>query len=256
MPSVEMLAATEVAAATVAECGSRENRRGACEDAILATGIVRRSQILDGLVSIERLRKDPSWEKDFALDCWVRRSPEFFAARNAAMAALVQQQADAEIALARAIIDLEQRLPPQRDGVKRAIAETGQPYVTVVSGRVGRWEGEVLPGYATSAEAILTWRTALLGYAAENPGDTLWWRIRPEIDGRVRFGDSASSWVVYCRLLIGNQADTLIERLRRGDTAPTQHMLTDGSITERDLAALGYSKEIDPGTGLFRRMAA
>ena len=76
-------------------------------------------------------------------------------------------------ALALAINDLATSLPQQEDGPAQATAPNGQPYITVVSGKVNRPHGEMLPCFPTAAQAIAEWCGSVLQYAAERQGDTL-----------------------------------------------------------------------------------
>jgi hypothetical protein len=79
-----------------------------------------------------------------------------------------------------------------------------------------------------------------LEYAATHDGDTLWWRKRPEIQGEIPFGKTTARWIVYSRLMIGNQADTLLARIAAGTLAPTRMMIEDDMVTAEQLAELGW----------------
>jgi hypothetical protein len=68
--------------------------------------IVTREMIGDNIVFLAELKADPLWERDDVTGVWHRRTPEFFTAQASAREALIQQQKDAEIALAAALISL------------------------------------------------------------------------------------------------------------------------------------------------------
>lgn len=204
----------------------------------LASGVVLRVHIVDGIVSLADLKVDGLWEEDPVTSTYHKRTPEFFLARAETEEALVQQQKDAEIALAAAMISLEGDLPPQRDGKWSAIADNWQPYATVASEHIP--VGCRAQGCKTSAEAIVAWKRAILGYAATRRGDVLWWRIPPEILGRVDFGETEARWIVYSRLMIGNEADTTLARISAGTLRPTKAMIDDKVVTAEQLAELGW----------------
>lgn len=204
----------------------------------LASGCVLREQIIDGIVSLADLEADILWDKDPETANWHKRTPEFCAARAETLAAAFQQQKDAEIALAAAMISLEADLPPQRDGKPLAIADNYQPYDVVASEY--RNPGERWIGLATSAAAIAAWKRAMLEHAATHKGDVLWWRTRPEVRGQVGFGETTARWIVYSRLMIGNEADTPLARIAAGTLRPTKNMVIDNAVTAEQLAELGW----------------
>lgn len=204
-------------------------------EATLASGVVSRMAVADGLVDLATLKADPLWEQDFITDNWIRRTPEFFAARAIAEEALPGQREAAEIALHLTLLELAKDLPPQEDGPSFSYVPNVGGYHELCSYD----PGERAP-HRTSGDAIAEWRRRMAVFITQYPGDTLWWRERPEIDGRIFFGDTEASWRVYSRLLIGNAADTLIERMRRGEIAPRVEMVTDHAVTFEALAAVGY----------------
>ena len=198
---------------------------------------------MGGLVDLASLRSDPLWEQDFITSNWVWHPPEYFAARAEVEEGLPAQREAAEIALHLALIGLEGKLPTQVDGPPFAYIPDVGAYEEIVS-----WDHHILGDihsfsgkHATSSEAIAAWKSKLLAKAAQCGGDTLWWRTKPEIDGRIPFGESVAQWRVYSRLLIGNIADTLIERLRRGEMGPTRNMVADNLVTAEQLNEIGWS---------------
>lgn len=173
-------------------------------------GVVTREMILDNIVHEPDLEGDPLWDKDPITANWFRRTPEFIKARAYASEALVQQRKDAEIALAAVLISLEPELPPQQDGTPCAIAPNGLPYV-LITRELDEWRGrdddERFHRHPTFAEAIAVWKREISEFVASHPGDTLWWRCRPEISGDIKFGDTEARWLVYSRLMIGRAID-------------------------------------------------
>lgn len=221
---------------------SRREWALACGQAMFANGTVTRMAVADGLVDIATLKADPLWEQDFTTDNWVRRTPEFFVARAIAEEALPGQREAAEIALNISLLELVKDLPPQKDGPSFAYVPNVGGYHEVCSYDLG----ERAPHH-TSGEAIAEWRRRIAGFITQYPGDTLWWRERPEIAGHIHFGDTRTSWRVYSRLLIGNASDTLIERMRRGEIAPRAEMVTDHTVTFEALSAIGYDYDAAAG---------
>lgn len=165
-------------------------------DEAIASGVVGWAVIQDGVVSLKELEIDPFWECDPLTGNWHRRTPEFYAARALAEDALPGQVEAAEVALGVAWLGLT--LPEQMDGPPIMIAPNGLTYEVIASYDAGEDTT-----HQTSGEAIRAWRERLMAYAASHEGDTLWWRQRPEIKARIRFGDTTPSWFVYCRLMIG-----------------------------------------------------
>lgn len=207
---------------------------------ILADGIAQRMHIFDGIVSLAELQREGTWEEDAITGSLFRRTPEFMVARADAEAKLIDQRETAEIALAAAMIEMAADLPLQQDGYPTAIAPNRMPYVTVISGEEDRKHGTKCQCYPTSAAAIAAFRQSLHEYASSVRGDTLWWRVRPEINGMVRFGETEVSWYVYSRLMIGNEADTPLARIAAGTLRPTKEMLEDGIVTTEQIAKCGY----------------
>jgi hypothetical protein len=120
----------------------------------------------------------------------------------------------AQIALSASLLRLERDLPVQQDGPPTAIAPNGKPYVLLEPEQpylgamhADHWSRHRFQRYPTSGEAIAGWLRKLLDYAASNPGDTLWWRNRPEIVGHQHHSAKCASWFVYSRLMIGYAAD-------------------------------------------------
>ncbi len=165
---------------------------------LLALGMVPRAALEDGVVSRAELQNDPLWECDPLTDSWHKRTPEFFAARAAAEERLPGERDAAQIALGVALLELAGQLPPQADGPCTAVGPHGQLYETITS--FDEW---MLPAHRTPGEAIAEWRRRLLAYAT-SPGDTLWWRGRPEVDYRIPFGATEPRWGVWSRLAIGD----------------------------------------------------
>jgi len=135
------------------------------------------------------------WEQDFQSDAWFRRTPEFYGRRTAAAAILAADQPKATIALSAALALLP--LPEQRDGLPMYKTCTDQVYVIIASVDQG-----VFPTHRNYEEAIAAWATNFIKYLSETPGDLLWWREHPEIEGHIPFGDTAPVWQVYSRLVI------------------------------------------------------
>jgi hypothetical protein len=188
---------------------------------------------------IAELQADPLWERDLCTGMWHKRTLEFIAERAESLEALVQQRKDAEITLAVAIISLEPDLPPQEFGPRCAIALNGVPY-DVIASEIHPGEGMEWKGHSTPAAAIAAWKRALLEYVVTHSGDVLWWRIKPEIDCRIPFGETQPRWLVYSRLTIGNEADTWLAKIADGRLRPTHAMIADNLVTIQQLAELGY----------------
>ncbi len=151
-------------------------------------------------------------EQDPVTGRWYARSQDFWLVRADTEAALVDQRKDAEIALAAALLSIEDVLPIQKDGVNREYAANSLPYIVVSSWAIERSVRFHLKfGHGTSAKAIASWKRAILEYAAEQDGDVLWWRVRPEVNALVAFGETKARWFVYSRLLIGHMADVSVE---------------------------------------------
>ena len=175
----------------------------ALRDQAMAIGVVQRELIEDKIVDLETLKVDPLWEEDFMSCCWVRRAPEFFAARAETEAALPEQRAAAEIALGVAMRELAADLPPQEDGPCQSVSPAGELYAVVRA-----WDCGSMSTHSTSGEAIQEWRRRLLVYVSVCRGDILWWRNRPEIDAQIPFGETKARWAVYSRLAIGDPVST------------------------------------------------
>lgn len=217
----------------------------ACGQAMVAGGFVTRHAIQDGLVNKLMLLADPLWEQDFITNNWIKRTPEFMAARVEAEERLPAQCEAAVIALGVAMLALEAILPHQEDGPPHAAICGIGGYDEVVS-----WDYDAsLRDYSfagahkSSGDAIKEWRDRMLAYRASHDGDTLWWRWRPEIEGQIPFGESEARWRVYSRFVIGNVADTLIERLKRGEFRPNRNMIADNLITATQLEAIGWVRD-------------
>lgn len=222
---------------------------------MLASCIVTRMAVRDGLVDLAALKADPLWERDFLTDNWVRRTPEFFAARAIAEEALPGQREAAGIALHLTLLELAKDLPPQEDGPSFAYVPNVSGYHEVCSFDMNASlsVSAIEAGrHRTSSEAIAEWRHRMLVFATQYSGDTLWWRERPEIAGHIFFGYTEASWRVYSRLLIGNASDTLIEQIRRGEIAPRVEMVKDSVITIEQLSAMGYG--YDAATNEWSRL--
>lgn len=198
--------------------------------------VVTRDAIKDGLVDLRVLEADPLWERDDFTENWFRRTTEFFAARVESEAALPAQREAAEIALGVALLELAKELPPQEDGPPHAYISGVGRYETICSD-----DSATIGVRRTSRESVSEWRRRLLAYAATSRGDIVWWRKRPTIAACVLFGETEPSWVVHARLVIGNAADTIIERVRRGEVCPSAEMVTDNVVTLEQLTAVGYS---------------
>jgi hypothetical protein len=225
--------------------GFKEEADAAVDSGEVPGATIMRMAVKDGFADIEALKADPLWEQDFITDNWVRRTPEYFAARAIAEEALPAQREAAQIALGVALLELAKDLPPQEDGPRFAYVPNVGGYHEVCSFDL---DGASLQSLAlktlwhrTSCEAVAEWRKRLLAYAATRSGDLLWWRERPEIEGRVPFGKTETAWRVYSRLLIGNVADTIIERIRRGEIPPRVEMIKDHVVTLEALVVVGYS---------------
>jgi hypothetical protein len=171
----------------------------------MTEGFVSREAISEGFISLDELKAGP-WECDVITGYWHRRTAEFMDRRAEIRRDLPQQQKDAEIALASAMIALEPDLPPQKDyDFKGATAPNGQPYVTMTWNIIN--EDPDAKGWDTSADAITALKRAIVKHAAAQQGDILWWRNRPEIEGVFAFGEVMPRWIIYARLLIGNKSD-------------------------------------------------
>lgn len=165
-------------------------------DEAIASGVVDRVLVQDGIVPIKEMENDPFWECDPLRGSWHRRTPAFYAARALSEDALPGHVEAAEVALGVAWLGLA--LPEQMDGPPVMIAPNGLTYEVIAS-----YDAEKDTAHKTSGEAIRAWRERLMAYAASHEGDTLWWRQRPEIKARIRFGDTTPIWFVYGRLMIG-----------------------------------------------------
>jgi hypothetical protein len=175
--------------------------------AILCGTAVTRAMIQDGLADPALLESDPFWECDPMTANWFKRTTEFFAARGLAEQELAALGDAPKIALAAELLSLEAYLPPSEDSPAQRFAPNGLDYVTVCSTDV--WSTE---GHATPKEAIDEWRRRLLVFVAERPAAELtWWRDKPEIEGRVPFGQTSARWLVYSRLMVGSHRE-LAER--------------------------------------------
>lgn len=175
-----------------------EDYEVAIRDGVLIT----REMVLDNLADRAALESDPLWQRDFITENWWKRTPEFMEKQRLAEARLELDRPGAEMALANAVSELSRELPPQKRGPASFFAPNRLAYQEILSVPCGMsWE------HHTYADAISAWRMRLLQYAAVQPGDVLWWRIEPEIGGRVPFGSTETFWCVYARLLIGNEAD-------------------------------------------------
>ena len=83
-------------------------------DAIRNGTIVTREMILDGLALKAELEADPNWDRDFVTDNWIKRTPEYWAARGLAELAVAEQQPFAEIALQSTVTEIISRYWPDR----------------------------------------------------------------------------------------------------------------------------------------------
>lgn len=163
---------------------------------------VSREMVLDNVVERALLECDPLWEKDPVVGDWHKRTPEFVAQRCESEKTLSAEIEIAESALALTLLDLGKNLPTQENAWNlQAWAcnkHKSPPYETITSfSEVGVWL------HLDSKSAINVWRSRLLSYAATHSGDVLWWRIRPEISGKIPFGNAEAVWAVYSRLFIG-----------------------------------------------------
>ena len=84
-------------------------------------------------------------------------------------------------------------LPPQMFSASGAYAPGEKPYVALSSGPC-----------ATPAVAIERWMDRLMAFVSDNPGDVLWWRARPTVDGEVDCETGEPVWRAYARLAMGN----------------------------------------------------
>lgn len=166
--------------------------------------VVTRNAILDNLVDLDSLKADPLWQRDPITDNWVWRPAEFYAARAIAEEALPAQKEAAEIALGVALLELAKELPPQEDGPRYNFISGVGEYAVICSANQGEYWS-----HKTSGAALAEWKRRLLEYVTTHPGDVLWWRIRPEIAGQIRFGESEASWAVYGRMLVGPSKFTI-----------------------------------------------
>jgi hypothetical protein len=207
--------------------------------------VLTREALNGGGITHDEIRAAP-WECDCTTGNYIKRAPEFFVARAEAEEALVQQRKDAEIILASAMLSLEPDLPTQIDAVPLAVAANGAAHAIVAS--EPKVEGGGWAGLSrTPAAAVAAYKRALLSFVAKHTGDTLWWRIRPEIDALIHTGETQPYWIVYSRLTIGNLADTFIERVKCGKIFPSGNDVKDNLITAAKLAELGLT-EYDVGT--------
>lgn len=215
---------------------SRTDWRVAIHDALLASGVVRRCQIIDGLVSRAELQADPLWECDWMTDTWHKRTLEFMVARAETEAELPSLLEAARIALGVALLALEPELPSQADGHHGPVGPTGTLYEEVCS--AGPWENVT---YVSSREAIEAWRAKISTYAsAQTKEATLWWSVRPEINARVPFSQTGASWYVYSRLVIGLP---VMERIRRGEVRVCRKTVEDGVVSAVELQANGWTED-------------
>ena len=75
------------------------------------------------------------------------------------------------------------------DGPVSAIAPNGEQYVTIMSGGTPA-EGERVQGIFFSEDAaIADWWLWLQAYASTRKGNTLYWRVRPEVGSMTIFKD-------------------------------------------------------------------
>lgn len=180
---------------------SEEFRQKQLETA-LAVGCVTRTLIEDNVVDLAILKSDPMWEMDPVTENWLRRTPEFFAARGEAEERLTAEREAAKIALGVTLLELERDLPSQADGPRSTLFYVGDYIVTYAV--IASFDPGIYPSHRSSGDAIREWRQRLMAFVGKASGDTLWWRCRPEIDGRVTFGDTHATWYVYSRLAIGS----------------------------------------------------
>lgn len=169
-------------------------------DAIRNGTVITRMMVQDGLALKEELEADPNWDRDVITDNWFKRTPEYWAARGLAELAIAEQQPFAEIALQAAVNETIGSWPRELaclDGERGPIAPDKGRYEEIVSWRI-------FEECETSGDAIEQWKDQLILYLSQHPGDTLWWRERPEILGDVPFGSTKPRWRVYARLRVGD----------------------------------------------------
>ena len=107
--------------------------------------------------------------------------------------AILKERAAALDALTIALNTIAADLPPQMFSASGAYAPGEKPYVALSSGPC-----------ATPAVAIERWMDRLMAFVSDNPGDVLWWRVRPTVDGEVDCETGEPVWRAYARLAMGN----------------------------------------------------
>lgn len=163
-------------------------------ESLLAREIITRNELLDCFESKElaaRLAGDPSWEHDEITDNWIKRPLGFLTKKVRAFSELHALSATAPLLLAKRLSCVS--LPPQLDGPRTVEVAQGMPYLEVVA------KG------ATPQEAISSWIAALDEVPARHEATVLFWRARPEIDGRISFETGDLVWRVYSRLAFSTQ---------------------------------------------------
>ncbi len=108
-----------------------------------------------------------------------------------------------------AVAQLEEFVGSSKEGIAAQWADTGERYVSIVSG--GQMEeGEVVPAFATSPSvAIELWLDAAMKYAKTRSG-VLHWRSKPKLTESKLFwadglDDSKTVYVVFSRFLISDK---------------------------------------------------
>jgi hypothetical protein len=166
----------------------------------LTAGFVTRADIKDGVVDLATLEANPFWEQDFITESWFRRTLGFFTERAANEVLLPGQCEAASALLATVLRDVAGELPPQADCPNRPGSPAGPLYMEVTS-----WNAGSLPEHFTYGDAIRAWIEKLRIFTSRfkpSDGVTLFWRVRPEVNGIIGFGETRARWRVYSRFAI------------------------------------------------------
>lgn len=86
------------------------------------------------------------------------------------------------------------------------LSATGEEYIEVVAGQIGRAEGQSIPAWPTAAEAVKAFEQSLAHFNGAT--GILYWRKRPEIERH------EGQWKVYSRFLISDKPDKYPARMK------------------------------------------
>lgn len=119
-------------------------------------------------------------------------------------------QSSAVFLMEHALDDCVDDLPPQKDVMpNRTNTEIRYVPLPELAKPAPEYESRIVYASTTSSvastpqEAIADWKRKFLEVIASNPGaKTLWWRVRPEIEGQMNFMSDKTEWMVYARFAL------------------------------------------------------